>query len=119
MAEPIEDAVSQWKPVIEDQNHPFGEITVGAQICAYCAANNMNAACPIRVETKRSPILRTQIYVGSQLALLAAGCWPDKFRIIDASGMLIDPRAITTIHGTAVCKWHIHDEMQKSRYARG
>lgn len=119
-----QDAIPQWPHRVNDASHPFGPITIGAQLCAYCASAINNAAYPIRVESaswsesRGIPFQRTEIETGAARALLAAGCWPDKFRVTGAAGEMLDVVAITTVGGTSCCKWHLHDEIKNLRYRR-
>lgn len=114
-----QDAAPPWPIPATDTDHPFGPAIVGAQLCALCAAQLFNAAWPVSVETatwnepEGIEYQRTQLQVGAHRALLAAGCWPEKFRVRSANGEVLDVVAITTIAGTQVCKWHIQTQMPK------
>lgn len=119
MTEKQPEDAPPWPSYVEDNHHPFGSVVVGEQICAYCAAMNSDARYCFSVRSKTGNVQSTQIRPGAHRALLAAGCWPTKFQVIAPDGQCVDPRAITIMHGTAVCHLHLFDEMQKSRYARG
>lgn len=112
------DAVpeSPWPAMAYDDAHPFGDVPMGVQICAHCAALLTDSRWMIRVD--QWPSGRWVHIAPGNVAALVAAAWNAKdqeFKILDPTGAPLSPLPITQVKGTLVCKLHLDSELRGLR----